>query len=56
MTLDEAIEHAYNASLKMACNKETRTCSQEHLQLAKWLEELKLYRRHYPLPKDDSTY
>lgn len=56
MTLDEAIEHARNAGLKMACSKETCTCGQEHLQLAKWLEELKLYRRHYPLPKDDGIY
>ncbi len=44
MTLDEAIEHAREAGLKMCLKCETKECGREHLQLAKWLEELKKYR------------
>lgn len=56
MTLDEAITHAREAAIKLACNSETRECGKEHLQLAKWLEELKLYRKHYSLPKEDGIH
>lgn len=44
MTLEQAIVHAREVGLKMACKKETCECGKEHLQLAKWLEELKAYR------------
>lgn len=40
MNLDEAIEHAMNVYVE--CPKED--CNQEHLQLAKWLIELKRLR------------
>jgi hypothetical protein len=36
MTLDEAIQHA--KEIAYACDGQ---CSSEHLQLAKWLQELK---------------
>ena len=52
MTIDEAIEHAREVGLKMICNSKTHECGKEHIQLAKWLEELKLYRKHCKLPKD----
>jgi hypothetical protein len=44
MTLDEAIEHARDVGTKLLCKCETRECGKEHIQLAKWLEELKGYR------------
>ena len=40
MTLDEAIQHAKEVSAQCT-NQE---CSLEHMQLAKWLEELKQRR------------
>ena len=54
MTLDEAIEHCLEKAkeekrklLKVgdiyACSK----CAEEHEQLAKWLEELKLYKSKF---------
>lgn len=52
MTLDEAITHAKEVGIKMACNVRTKDCGKEHLQLAKWLEELKTYRKYYALPKE----
>ena len=45
MTLDEAIEHAKDVGFKMACNSKTCECGKEHLQLAKWLEELRELRK-----------
>lgn len=36
MALDEAIQHCYDVA-----NKGCDECAEEHLQLAKWLEELK---------------
>ena len=45
MTLDGAIEHARDIGLKMACNSKTCKCGKEHLQLAKWLEELRELRK-----------
>ena len=36
MTVDEAIQHCYDVANKL-CDE----CGEEHLQLAKWLEELK---------------
>jgi len=50
MTLDEAIAHAREVGIKMACSKETRSCGKEHLQLAEWLEELKAFRKAYKAP------
>ena len=47
MTLDEAIEHARDKALEMCRDPDTRKCGQEHLQLAKWLEELKAYKKKY---------
>ena len=48
MTLDEAIQHARDKALEMCRNPDTCKCGQEHLQLAKWLEELKAYKRSIP--------
>ena len=42
MTLDEAIQHCYDV---VNTNKVCGECAKEHLQLAKWLEELKRYRK-----------
>lgn len=41
MTLDEAIEH----SKERAENEKCPLCAKEHGQLAKWLEELKEWRK-----------
>lgn len=41
-TLDEAIAHCYEVSKKKDICKE---CADEHLQLAKWLKELKTLRQ-----------
>ena len=56
MTLDEAISHAREVGIKMLCDNGTCECGKEHLQLAKWLEELKLYRKHCKLPTEDLLY
>lgn len=40
MTIDEAIAHCYEVS-----NREDCVCGEEHLQLAKWLIELKSLRQ-----------
>ena len=37
MTLDQAIKHCYEVAEKEQCS----ACAEEHLQLAKWLEELR---------------
>ena len=47
MTLDEAIEHAKEVGSKMMCSCKTCECGKEHMQLASWLEELKIYRKAY---------
>ena len=47
MTLDEAIAHAREAGMRMADSEDCKSCGQEHLQLADWLEELKQYRLKY---------
>lgn len=46
MTLDEAIAHAEECGKKMICNNVTKSCGQEHLQLAQWLKELKERRQN----------
>ena len=53
MTLDEAIVHAKETGMKMICKTDMCKCGKEHLQLAKWLEELKVYRKYCSFPKDD---
>ena len=40
MKIDEAIQHCYDVA-----NKGCDECAEEHLQLAKWLEELKRHRK-----------
>lgn len=50
MTLDEAIIHAKDVGYKMICNSKTCECGKEHLQLAKWLEELQTFRKVYGQP------
>ena len=40
MTLDEAIQHALDVAAESSCAK----CSAEHLQLAVWLLQLKIYQ------------
>ena len=52
MTIDEAIAHAREvAEVNRKCNEnsdcidiECERCAEEHEQLIKWLEELKMYR------------
>lgn len=39
MTLDDAIKHCYEVA-----ERKCDDCGKEHLQLAKWLEELKNYK------------
>jgi len=41
MTLDEAIEHCEEVA-NQCSNKE---CSNDHIQLAKWLKELRNYKK-----------
>lgn len=41
MTLDEAIKHTLEVADQAPCDR----CKEEHLQLAKWLKELKEYRK-----------
>jgi hypothetical protein len=41
MTLEEAIKHC----LEVAKETDCKECSEEHKQLAKWLEELKQYKK-----------
>lgn len=48
-TLDEAIEHCYEVSKKKDICKE---CADEHLQLAKWLKELKTLRQKVKKDKE----
>ena len=40
MTLDEAIDHAWETADRLGCTE----CGREHAQLAEWLEELKARR------------
>ena len=47
MTLDEAIQYANDKALEMCRNPDTRKCGQEYLQFAKWLGELKAYKKKY---------
>lgn len=54
MTLDEAIQHAREVGIKMVCSREDKSCGQEHLQLADWLEELKAFRSAYKTPPKQS--
>ena len=44
MTLDEAIEHCKEQAFKQM-ESGCKGCADEHLQLAKWLEELKRLRK-----------
>ena len=44
MTLDEAVEHCYEVANSTPCNESQKKCNAEHLQLAKWLDELREYR------------
>lgn len=44
MTIDEAIAHAREVATNESCEK----CAEEHEQLAKWLEELKIFQELYP--------
>lgn len=41
MTLKEAISHARDVASSTTCE----ACAQDHLQLAKWLEELEALRK-----------
>lgn len=44
MNLDEAIKHCNEVANK-ACKEHNGLCATQHLQLAKWLRELKAYRK-----------
>ena len=44
MNLDEAILHCNEVANK-ACEEHNGLCASQHLQLAKWLQELKAYRK-----------
>lgn len=60
MTLDEAINHAYNvydASKRLSANCDTKSCGMEHLQLANWLNDYKsLTMKYQYLASDFSNY
>jgi hypothetical protein len=43
MNIEEAIKHCNEVASKH--KKDNELCSREHLQLAKWLEELNKYKR-----------
>ncbi len=43
MTLEEAIKHCKEVAENTTCVD----CKEEHLQLAKWLQELKKRRENY---------
>ena len=45
MTIDEAIKHCYEDAEKELKDCSKNPCANEHLQLAKWLEELKEFKR-----------
>lgn len=53
MTLEEAIQHCYENSEKEKCNGHI-LCSDEYIQLAHWLEELKEWRKRYEEIKNNS--
>ena len=44
MTLDEAIAHAREVAEEQGCTE----CGENHAQLAKWLEELRAWRKTGP--------
>jgi len=47
MTLDEAINHCYEAAKRLKGNHmQDCQCAEGHLQLAHWLEELKDRRKN----------
>ncbi len=41
MTLDEAIEHCMDVANGKTAQGECKECAEEHMQLAKWLKELR---------------
>ncbi len=50
MTLDEAIEHARDEACRKLTDSSTASVGLDYLQIAKWLEELKLYKSAYSAP------
>ena len=56
MELKDAIDHARDVGIKMMSACETRKCGKEHLQLAKWLEELQLFRKIYGTPPKQDNF
>ena len=48
MTLDEAIEHAFEKSQDKKCSKD---CREDHAQLAHWLKELKKFKSEQPVKR-----
>ena len=48
MTLDEAIEHAFEKSQDKKCSKD---CREDHAQLAHWLKELKRLKAEQPVKR-----
>lgn len=52
MTLDEAIKHCENVAAKCFVERSARNhsgkCGFEHLELAEWLRELKVYKEQEP--------
>lgn len=49
MTIDEAIRHCREVAVYCS----TRKCSNDHLQLAEWLEELKRLRKLFTLNESE---
>ena len=47
MTLDEAIKHSEEVADSYNNTAPDCDCAKEHRQLAKWLRELKAYRKMY---------
>ena len=56
LSLDLAIQNARDNGVKMLCQHDTYSKGKEQLQLAKWLEELKQYRKYCRLPEKDQFF
>ena len=47
MTLDEAIKHCEEVATQ--CTNTNKKCSNDHIQLANWLKELKKYKKKWEM-------
>ena len=54
MTLDDAIQYSRTTGCSLIFDSKNDERGKRYLQLAKWLEELKLYRSCYSVPKNNT--